>query len=213
MQIGRLHVLTDYHFQQRYSHAELARLAIEGGADTIQFRQKTGPIRHRLVDARRAATVCGENEIPLLIDDLIDITLAVGAEGVHLGQDDFPVDAARSILGPERIIGATATTLDQALRAQKLGANYIGFGPVYPTRSKDNPAPVKGLEGLAAVCRAVDLPVIAIAGMTPSRSRQAIYAGAHGVAVMTGISLADNPCVATRRYRKEIDLALAKRSL
>ncbi len=209
MSIGRLHVLTDFHFQQRYSHAELARLAIEGGADTIQFRQKTGGIRHVLHEARLVREVCRSRGVPLLIDDHVDVMLAVGAEGVHLGQTDLPIDVARSILGPEAIIGATATTRAQAEAACEAGASYIGFGPVFPTSSKARVDSVKGLDGLEEVCRSVPIPVIAIAGITPQRVRPVLQAGAHGIAVMTAITLADRPDQMTARFRRILDAALA----
>jgi thiamine-phosphate pyrophosphorylase len=206
--IGRLHVLTDFYFQQRYGHAELARLAIEGGADTIQFRQKFGGIRHKLYEARRTATVCHRAQIPLLIDDHIEIALAVGADGVHLGQEDFPVAEARRLLGPAAIIGATATTVEEAIEAWQAGADYIGFGPVFRTGSKANPAAVKGVEGLAAVCAAVPIPVIAIAGITVQRVRTVLEAGAYGVAVMTAITTAPDPRLAAAQFRSEIDAFL-----
>lgn len=210
--IGRLHVLTDFYFQQRYGHAELARLVIAGGADTVQFRQKFGGIRHKLYEARRTAAVCREAGVPLIIDDHIDIALAVEADGVHLGQEDFPVAEARRILGPDYIIGATATTVEQAVEAWQAGADYIGFGPVFPTASKANPASVKGIEGLRAVCQAVPIPVIAIAGITVQRVRPVLEAGAHGVAVMSAITTAPDPQAATAQFRMEIESVLRARS-
>ncbi len=209
MPIGRLHVLTDYHFQQRFSHAELARLVIDGGAEVVQFRQKHGMMQHKLRQAHATADVCQEKGIPLLIDDHIDMCFATGADGVHLGQTDFPITEARRVLGPDAIIGATATNVKQAVRAADEGATYIGFGPVFTTRSKKDPAKVKGLQGLAEACQAVAIPVIAIAGITPSRVAPVMEAGAHGVAVMTGITTKANPQEATRHYRRELDAVLA----
>lgn len=206
--VGRLHVLTDFHFQQRYAHAELARRAIRGGADTIQFRQKKGGVRHQLHEARKTADVCTSHGVPLIINDRIDVTLATGASGVHLGQNDFPVGEARRALGDAALLGATATTREQAIEAEAAGASYIGFGPVFRTHSKDDPAAVKGLEGLRAACEAVRIPVIAIAGMTAERAPLALDAGAHGVAVMSAVTTADDPEAATRRLREAIDLAL-----
>ncbi len=210
MRVGRLHVLTDFVFQQRFSHAELARLAIEGGADTIQFRQKAGGIRHVLHEARLTAAACAEAGCPLLIDDHLDVALALGAAGVHLGQTDFPIEEARRLLGPNAIIGGTATTVEAARRAEAEGADYVGFGPVFPTRSKANPASVKGLAGLEAACRAVSIPVIAIAGITPERVRPALQAGAHGIAVMTAITTADDPAAATARFRRALNVVIEK---
>ena len=202
-------MLTDLRFQQRFSHAELARLAAEGGADTIQFRQKSGAVREMLAEARHAASVCREWDVPFLVNDRLDVALACQADGIHLGQQDFPVLEARRILGPEPIIGGTATTVEEALAMQEAGADYVGFGPVFPTTSKDDPAPVKGVANLARVCAAVRIPVIAIAGISVERVGPVIRAGAHGVAVMTAVTTAENPALAARAIREELDAVTA----
>jgi thiamine-phosphate pyrophosphorylase len=206
--IGRFHVLTDYHFQQRFSHAEIALLAIEGGADTIQFRQKIGGVRHVLAAAIETVDACRSHDVRVLVNDRIDVALASGAAGVHLGQRDFPIPLARSILGPDAVIGGTATSLEQACRVQQEGADYVGFGPVFTTASKRNPASVKGVSALAAVCSSVDIPVIAIAGITADRVGAVMKAGAYGVAVMTQVSMAPAPAVAAREVRTALDAAL-----
>jgi thiamine-phosphate pyrophosphorylase len=203
--IGTLHVLTDFHLQQQHTHAELARMAIRGGADSIQFRQKHGGIQNILIEARSVASVCRDASLPLIVDDRIDVAQAVGAPGVHLGQNDFPVEAAREILGPDAIIGASATKPGQAAAAYEQGADYIGFGPVFPTTSKRNPKSVKGPEGLADACVAVPVPVIAIGGITHDRVRPALSAGAHGVAVLSAVATAKHPERATARFRAAID--------
>jgi thiamine-phosphate pyrophosphorylase len=203
--IGRLHVITDYHLQQQWSHAELARLAIRGGADTIQFRQKHGGVRNMLIEARTVRHVCRDASTPLIVDDRLDIALAVEAEGVHLGQRDFPIDEARHLLGPEAIIGATATTTEQAVQAHEEGADYVGFGPVFETQSKRNPKSVKGLERLAQACEAVPIPVVAIGGITHDRVRAVLDTGAHGIAVLSAVARANQPDRATARFRAAID--------
>ena len=205
LSVGRLHVLTDYHFQQRYSHAELSELAIRGGADTIQFRQKSGHVRHRLRSAKNTASVCSRTSTTLIIDDDIALALSVQASGVHLGADDFPVFEARQLLTPPRLIGATATTLEQALAAQDAGADYIGFGPVFRTQSKFNPTSVKGLTQLNRVCQSVSIPVIAIAGITVHRVESVLDSGAFGIAVMSAVSLAADPTSATGELREMIE--------
>ncbi len=210
--IGRLHVLTDYHFQQRHSHAQLAQLAIEGGADTVQFREKYAPVRHVLHSADRIALVCREAGIPLIVDDRLDVALAVGASGIHLGQQDLAIPRAREIVPEAFLIGGSATTLEEALRVQDDGADYIGFGPVFPTRSKDSPASVKGVDRLARVCAAVSIPVIAIAGITPERVHSVLATGAWGIAVMSAIVVDSNPLQATRRFRQEIDRFTAQQT-
>lgn len=206
--LGRLHVITDFKMQQERSHAELARLAVRGGADTIQFRQKHGGIRNQLIEAQKTQSVCTDASIPLLINDRVDVAQAVGAAGIHLGQRDFPVNQARELLGDDFIIGATATTAQQAKEACELGASYIGFGPVFETRSKRNPANVKGLENLADACEAVPIPVIAIGGITHDRVRPILDAGAYGIAVLSAVATANNPERATARFRAAIDGAM-----
>lgn len=203
--IGRLHVLTDFHLQQQRSHAELAQLAIRGGADSIQFRQKHGGIQNILIQAREVATVTRDASMPLIVNDRLDVMQAVDAEGVHLGQDDFPVDEARAILGPEPIIGATATKTSQVVKAYEMGADYVGFGPVYRTTSKRNPKSVKGPEGVRAASEAVPIPIIAIGGITRDRVRPTLEAGAHGVAVLSAVCTANNPERATAQFRAAID--------
>ncbi|NBB75308.1 MAG: thiamine phosphate synthase [Bacteroidetes bacterium] len=205
--IGRLHVITDFYLQQRISHAELAIQAIEGGADVIQFRQKRGGIRNKLIAARKLKIVCEEAGVPLIINDHLNIAQALGA-GAHLGQDDFPLPEAREILGSEVVIGATATTAEQARQAYEEGADYIGFGPVFTTQSKFNRSSTKGVDGLAAACDAVPIPVIAIAGITSDRVQPALDAGAHGVAVLSAVATAESPKRATARIRAALDDAV-----
>jgi thiamine-phosphate pyrophosphorylase len=203
--VGRLHVLTDFHLQQERPHAELARLAIRGGADTVQFRQKHGGIQNILIEARKVAQICQDASVPLIVDDRVDVAQAIGADGVHLGQQDFPVDEARAILGADALIGATATKTEQVVEAYELGADYVGFGPVFPTTSKRNPKSVKGPEGVRDASEAVPIPIIAIGGITHDRVRPTLEAGAYGVAVLSAVCTAKNPERATARFRAAID--------
>ncbi len=209
MRIGRLHVLTDFHFQQRLSHADLAALAVMGGADTVQFRQKSGPLRARLYELKSTVDTCRAAGVPVLVNDRVDLALASGADGVHLGQDDLPIAEARRILGDDAIIGATASTVEEAKRAEDAGASYIGFGPVFATTSKANPQPIRGLHALEEAVRGVSVPVIAIAGITAARIPSVMGTGAHGVAVMTAVSLASDPAAAVGELREAIDVTLA----
>lgn len=199
-QIGRLHVLTDFTFQQRHSQADLARMAIQGGADVIQFRQKAGSIRDILAEASAVKAVCAEHGVTFLVNDRLDIALAVEADGVHLGQNDMPAELARGILGPDKVVGVTTPEIKMAHKAKNDGADYVGFGPVYLTRSKANPTSVKGISGLGTFCHESPLPVIAIAGITVERALEVMEAGAHGVAVMTAISLAQYPELESQRF-------------
>ncbi len=205
--IGRFHVLTDRRFQQRFRHAELARLATEGGADTIQFRQKTGDARAMLDEARQVVAACRAQGAPCIVNDYVDMALACRADGVHLGQQDVPVRDARRLLGPGAVIGGTATTLEEALAMQEAGADYVGFGPVFSAASKEQAVSVKGLTNLARVCAAARIPIVAIGGISVDRVESVLDAGAHGVAVMTGVTTADDPARAARAFRKALRLA------
>ncbi|MEL6614797.1 MAG: thiamine phosphate synthase [Bacteroidota bacterium] len=218
--LGRLHVLTDFHFQQRFGHGSLARLALAGGAQVIQFREKRGTPRDAWNNLLPVVAACRAAGATCLVDDDLGLALASGADGVHLGQTDLPVEAARRAFDHARgpagsdaasargLVGATATTAEQARIAEAAGADYIGFGPVFATGSKANPARVKGLDGLRAACAAVQIPVIAIAGITPERVAPCLDAGAHGVAVMTAVSCAADPQAATAAFREAVELWL-----
>lgn len=207
--IGRLHFLTDFHFQQRYGHAQLAALAIQGGVDVVQFREKRGTTRSKLFELAGTVEVCAELGATLLVDDDLALAQAVDADGIHLGLDDLPIADARRVLSNDKIIGATASTVAEARRAQAAGADYVGFGPVFPTSSKSSPMPVRGLNGLAACCEAVDIPVIAIAGISPDSVDAIVAAGAHGIAVMTAISTSKDVASAAAAFRDALDKALS----
>jgi thiamine-phosphate diphosphorylase len=143
--IGRFHVLTDTRLQNRFSHVELAELAIAGGADTVQFRQKEGTTRMMIRAAGQMQDLCKKAGVTFIINDRVDVAIASHADGVHLGGDDFPIPLARRLLGEEAIIGGSAGSMEEARRCLLEGADYIGFGPVYPTSSKEDAGPAAGL--------------------------------------------------------------------
>jgi thiamine-phosphate pyrophosphorylase len=207
--IGRLHVITDIVRQTRFDHVELARRALAGGAQVIQFREKQASTRQRIEIARQLARLCREAGARLLVNDRLDVALAADADGAHLGAEDFPLAAARDLLGPDRVIGATAGTPEEAIAAQGSGADYVGVGPVYPTASKPDAPGEIGLEGLAAVVRAVEIPVVAVGGITPARVAEVLATGAFGVAVIESVATHEDPAAATRRLREAIDAAVA----
>ena len=205
--IGRLHVITDTAIQSRFTHAELAEMAIAGGADTIQFRQKAGSTRELVESAQAVQAVCAERGIFLIVNDRADIALAVGAAGAHFGQDDLPIVAGRRILPSEMIIGASARTEDKILEAISAGADYIGFGPIYRTSSKPDAELPKGLEALRRMSEIAQCPVIAIGGITAETVYEVIRAGAHGVAVISAVCGQADPVAATRGLCDEIQRA------
>ena len=197
-QIGKLHILTDTVLQSRFSHMEITRLAIAGGADTIQYRQKSGSTREMIEIARNMKRLCSEAGVTFIVNDRLDVAIAAEADGVHLGQDDFPIPMARDLLGEGRIIGGSAATLDEARKCLSEGADYVGFGPVYPTSSKDDAGPVSGIDILKQVVEIIPLPIIAIGGVGAENTAIVIRAGAHGIAVISAVCCQDDPEKATR---------------
>lgn len=196
--IGKLHVLTDTILQSRFSHPELARLSIRGGADTIQYRQKSGSTREMIRIAAQMKQVCSDQGVPLIVNDRVDVAIAAKADGVHLGQDDFPIPLARELLGQEMIIGASASNMEEVEKCLHDGADYVGFGPVYPTTSKDDAGSVKGIAGLAQVTKAVSVPIIAIGGISLDHVSEVLQAGVHGIAVISSVCCQEDPEEATK---------------
>ncbi len=203
--IGKLHVITDTVIQSRFSHSELAELAIKGGADTIQFRQKTGAIREMLAHSRRIKNLCAGAGVSFIVNDRLDVAIDTEADGVHLGQDDFPIPRARKIIGDEIFIGGSAATLEEALKCFEEGAAYVGFGPVFPTSSKDDAGPVSGIELLRQVVEAIPVPIIAIGGITPENTCDVIRTGVKGIAVISAVCKAPDPEEATRKLLEALE--------
>jgi len=201
--IGELHVLTDTVLQSRFSHPELAELAIRGGADTIQYRQKSGSTREMIRIAEQMKQVCADHGVPLIVNDRVDVAIAAKADGVHLGQDDFPIPLARELLGHEMIIGASASNMEEVEKCILDGADYVGFGPVYPTTSKNDAGLVKGVASLAQVVKAVPVPIIAIGGIGLENVFEIRRAGVHGIAVISSVCCQEDPEQATEAlYQK-----------
>lgn len=196
--IGKLHILTDVVLQSRFSHVELVSLAIAGGADTIQFRQKSGSTREMIQVVRKMKALCAQAGVQLIVNDRIDVAIAAEADGVHLGQDDFPIPLARELLGKSRIIGGSAATMEEAQKCLSEGADYVGFGPVYPTTSKDDAGPVSGIDILKRVVETTPLPIIAIGGVSAENTPEVMRTGALGIAVISAVCCQEDPEGATR---------------
>jgi thiamine-phosphate pyrophosphorylase len=204
--IGRLHVLTDTVLQSRFSHIELAKLAIEGGADTIQFRQKSGSTKELISLAGELKGVCEEAGVAFIVNDRVDVAIASRADGVHLGQDDFPMTLARKMMGDNIIIGGSAVTLEDAQKCMEEGADYVGFGPVYPTSSKPDASTPTGIELMKNVIEAVLLPVIAIGGIHAGNVTEVMQAGAYGIAVISSVCCQDDPKQATQMLSQALGM-------
>lgn len=204
--VGRLHVITDEVQQTRWSHAELAAAAAAAGADVVQYREKRPITTREMVEAARLIdrALRGTDAV-LLVDDRVDVALAVGADAVHLGRDDLPADAARRALGPDALIGGTANSVEEAVEVARQPVDYLGVGPVFGTTSKgDRAAPMLGLERFAEICAAVDKPVIGIGSITVDRVADVLAAGAYGVAVLSAIVCQDDPQAACQAFADEI---------
>ena len=204
MKIGTLHVLTDVALQSRFSHVELTRLAIAGGADTIQFRQKIGSTRELIDMACQMKRLCEDAGVSFIVNDRVDVALAAEAHGVHLGQDDFPIPLARKLLGPDRIIGGSASDLDEARICLSEGADYVGFGPVFPTTSKDDAGPVSGIAMLKEVVDIIPLPIIAIGGITVENAWEVMETGAGGIAVISAVCCQKDPTAETKALKEAL---------
>jgi len=187
--VGRLHVITDMTIQDRFSHIGLAMMAIAGGTDTIQFREKLMGSRMVVEAGVLIRGLCREAGVMLIVNDRVDVAMALDADGVHLGQRDLPIPVARSLLGPAKLIGGTASTPEEARAVEAQGADYVGFGHVYATSSKSKTGAPKGPDAVREVCEAVTIPVIAIGGIDASNLKPVVAAGAWGAAAIGTTSL------------------------
>ena len=183
------------------SHAEQVVLLADGGAKFVQLREKKLPPAGFFRQAKSALGVAAERDVTLIVNDRADVALALGAAGVHLGQDDLPPEAARKLLGDDAIIGHSTHNVAQAVAAAKLPVDYIAIGPIFATGTKANPDPVVGLDGLRAVREAVgDVPLVAIGGITEANAASVIGAGADSVALISAL-LAGGAGAVAERYR------------
>lgn len=199
--IPKLYPITDARLSGLSHAGQVARLC-EGGARFVQLREKHLAPREFYREAEGAVRVAHEWGARLLINDRADIALAVGADGVHLGQDDLPPEAARELLGERAIIGFSTHTVEQAREAARLPVDYIAIGPIFATSSKDNPETVVGLDGLRRVRAAMgSLPLVAIGGLTRENARAALDAGADTIALISAL-VAGEPSEISRRTRE-----------
>lgn len=181
-----IYLVTDDGCLQGRALIDCVREALEGGVTLVQYRAKTASSAEMYAEALQLKALCDSFNVPLIINDRLDIAMAVGAAGVHLGQDDLPCAAARKILGEDYIIGVSAHNQAEAKAALQSGADYLGCGAVFGTATK---ADVKklGTDGLAAICKAKGLPVVGIGGVTADNYREVRAAGADGAAIVSGI--------------------------
>jgi len=212
----RLYAIVDPEHAGGHALPHLARAVADGGATLLQMRDKVSETRWLVEEARAVKAALKPAGVPLIINDRVDVALACGADGVHVGQKDMDVADARRLLGPNAIIGLSIKTLAQAEEAPVELLSYAGIGGVFATSSKDNPDPPIGVYGLARIAgvfrkRAPKLPLVAIAGIDADNAGDVIDAGADGVAVISALSLQADPSTAARALRGIVDAAIAKR--
>ncbi len=197
------------HCTEKLGYADGIKLALEGGCKWIQLRMKDASASEIKAVAQEVVPMCREYGAKFILDDHVELVESVGADGVHLGKNDMPLDEARTILGAEKIIGGTANTLEDVLRLTRLGADYIGCGPFRFTTTKKNLSPVLGLEGYKAIVRGmhesgVKIPIVAIGGITVADIPSIMETGVDGIALSGAILGADDPSAMTKEIIQTI---------
>lgn len=188
-------------------------MALRGGAACIQLREKDAPTRDFVALAQRVKALMAPFRAPLIINDRVDVALAVGADGVHVGQNDMPCEIARKLLGPRAIIGLTVESWEDVQRAASLEADYLGVSPIFATPTKTDTGEPWGLDGLRRIRAATNRPLVAIGGLNASNAADAVRAGADGIAVVSAVCAADDPFEAARELSALIDKTLSARQL
>ena len=206
--LGRLMVITDYHLQQKWQHSALAKMALQGGADIIQLREKHLSNEEIIAEVDNILVYKKEYQFALLINDHLKIAIQTKADGVHVGKEDVSYQECRNIYQKENnqmpILGVTIHSLEELQMLSPPYPSYIGVGPVFGTTSKVNSLPALGLEKLAEICQQSPVPVFAIGNLRPDRVADVIDAGAWGIAVLSAVCLADNPELATRQFAEAL---------
>lgn len=177
---------------------EMSKKALGGGAHMIQLRHKSASGEELYQWSVEIRELCRRHGAIFIVNDRVDIAIAAKADGVHLGQQDLPASAARNLLGPDKIIGISVCSAAEAVEAEKAGADYVGFGHIFPTASKEKNSPPKGPEAIAGIRKASSLPLVAIGGISRQNVQEVVHAGASGVAVIAAISRSPDPEEAVR---------------
>ena len=198
-----LYAVTDRHWLQGRSLRQVVEESLDGGVTMVQLREKQLEEGTFLEEAKELQALCRQRRIPFLVNDNVDIALAMNADGVHVGQSDMEALDVRKKLGPDKIIGVSAQTVEQALLAQAHGADYLGVGAVFPTGSKDDAVEVP-FETLKAICQAVRIPVVAIGGISKANVEQLRGSGICGVAVISAIYGAEDIEGAARELKEAV---------
>ena len=200
----RLYLVTNRYQDSVESFLEKIETACRSGVTIVQLREKNLTTNQYYQLAKQVKEITDAYQVPLIIDDRLDVCLAVDAAGLHIGDDELPVSVARKVLGPEKILGVTAKTVKRALEAEEGGADYLGTGAIFPTTTKEN-APITLISTLKTICQTVAIPVVAIGGLTSENIDQLIGTGIAGVAVVRDLMQAEDIEAKTQAFLTKLD--------
>ncbi len=200
----RLYLVTNRYQDSLESFLEKVETACRSGVTIVQLREKNLTTNQYYQLAKQVKEITDAYQVPLIIDDRLDVCLAVDAAGLHIGDDELPVSVARQVLGPDKILGVTAKTVKRALEAEESGADYLGTGAIFPTTTKEN-APITRISTLNDICQTVSIPVVAIGGLTSENIDQLIGTGIAGVAVVRDLMQAEDIEVKTQAFLTKLD--------
>ena len=200
----RLYLVTNRYQDSLESFLKKVEMACRSGVTIVQLREKNLTTNQYYQLAKQVKEITDAYQVPLIIDDRLDVCLAVDASGLHIGDDELPVSVARQVLGPEKILGVTAKTVKRALEAEEGGADYLGTGAIFPTTTKEN-APITLISTLKTICQTVAIPVVAIGGLTSENIDQLIGTGIAGVAVVRDLMQAEDIEAKTQAFLTKLD--------
>ena len=203
-EVLRLYLVTNRYQDSVESFLEKIETACRSGVTIVQLREKNLTTNQYYQLAKQVKEITDAYQVPLIIDNRLDVCLAVDAAGLHIGDDELPVSVARQVLGPEKILGVTAKTVKRALEAEEGGANYLGTGAIFPTTTKEN-APITLISTLKTICQRVAIPVVAIGGLTSENIDQLIDTGIAGVAVVRDLMQAEDIEAKTQAFLTKLD--------
>ena len=203
-EVLKLYLVTNRYQDSLENFLEKVETACRTGVTIIQLREKNLTTNQYYQLAKQVKEITDAYQVPLIIDDRLDVCLAVDAAGLHIGDDELPVSVARKVLGPEKILGVTAKTVKRALEAETSGADYLGTGAIFPTTTKEN-APITLISTLKTICQTVAIPVVAIGGLTSENIDQLIGTGIAGVAVVRDLMQAEDIEAKTQAFLTKLD--------
>ena len=208
-----LYLITDRSLSRGRSTAEVVREAVAGGVDVVQLRDKQVETAELVLEGLRVHEITARHGVPLIVNDRIDVALAIEAEGAHVGQTDLPAPMARKLLAPRALLGVSTSSVAMARGAQQQLADYVGFGPIYQTYTKETAAPPRGIGTMQRVLHAIDIPLVALGGISSRNVSDVVAAGADHVAICSAIVAAEDVRRAAATLKESMLRARANRGL